>query len=75
MERKIKVTNKNLVEMLIGRLIILLVESAIGCGLILGFFWVLGMITTWAEQSTFRMVVFFLITGTIIAKMLKKELE
>ena len=78
-ERKViqmkKLSNRNKLEMLIGKLVILLVESAIGCALILGFFWLVGFITSWAEQSTLRMIIFFVVMGIIIAKQLKNELK
>lgn len=70
-----KLSNRNKLEMLIGKLVILLVESAIGCALILGFFWLVGFITSWAEQSTLRMVIFFVVMGIIIVKQLKNELK
>ena len=60
-----KLSNRNKLEMLIGKLVILLVESAIGCALILGFFWLVGFITSWAEQSTLRMIIFFVVMGII----------
>lgn len=75
MKRKIKVTNKNLIEMLIGKIVILLVESVIACGLVLGFFWLLGLLVGWVEQSTLRTVVYFIIMGLIIARLIKKEID
>lgn len=75
MKRKIKVTNKNLIEMLVGKIVILLVESAIACGLVLGFFWLLGLLVGWVEQSTLRTVVYFIIMGLIIARLIKKEID
>lgn len=75
MKRKIKVTNKNLIEMLVGKIVILLVESVIACGLVLGFFWLLGLLVGWVEQSTLRTVVYFIIMGLIIARLIKKEID
>ena len=39
-----KLSNKTKLEILVGRLVILIVKSLLGCGLILGFFYVLGLI-------------------------------
>ena len=75
MKRKIKVTNKNLIEMLVGKIVILLVESVIACGLVLGFFWLLGLLVGWLEQSTLRTVVYFIIMSLIIARLIKKEID
>lgn len=70
-----KLSNRNKIEMLIGKAVILLLESLIGVGLILGFFWVLGLLLNWVEQSTTRLVFYFVVMGIIIIKMLKKEFE
>lgn len=70
-----KLSNRNKIEMLIGKAVILLLESLIGVGLILGFFLVLGLLFNWVEQSTTRLVFYFVVMGIIIIKMLKKEFE
>ena len=70
-----KLSNRNKIEMLIGKAVILLLESLIGVSLILGFFWVLGLLFNWVEQSTTRLVFYFVVMGIIIIKMLKKEFE
>lgn len=70
-----KLSNRNKIEMLIGKAVILLLESLIGVGLILGFFWVLGLLLNWVEQSTTRLVFYFVVMGILIVKMLKKEFE
>ena len=70
-----KLSNRNKIEMLIGKAVILLLESLIGVGLILGFFWVLGLLLNWVEQSTTRLVFYFVVMGIIIIKVLKKEFE
>lgn len=70
-----KLSNRNKIEMLIGKAVILLLESLIGVGLILGFFWVLGLLLNWVEQSTTRLVFYFVVMGILIIKMLKKEFE
>ena len=70
-----KLSNRNKIEMLIGKAVILLLESLIGVGLILGFFCVLGLLLNWVEQSTTRLVFYFVVMGILIIKMLKKEFE
>ena len=70
-----KLSNRNKIEMLIGKAVILLLESLIGVSLILGFFWVLGLLFNWVEQSTTRLVFYFVVMGILIIKMLKKEFE
>ena len=70
-----KLSNRNKIEMLIGKAVILLLESLIGVGLILGFFWGLGLLLNWVEQSTTRLVFYFVVMGILIVKMLKKEFE
>ena len=70
-----KLSNRNKIEMLIGKAVILLLEGLIGVGLILGFFWVLGLLLNWVEQSTTRLVFYFVVMGILIVKMLKKEFE
>ena len=70
-----KLSNRNKIEMLIGKAVILLLESLIGVGLILGFFWVLGLLLNWVEQSTTRLFFYFVVMGILIIKMLKKEFE
>lgn len=39
-----KLSNKTKLEILVGRLVILIIQSLIGCGLVLGFFYVLGLV-------------------------------
>lgn len=70
-----KLSNRNKIEMLIGKAVILLLEGLIGVGLILGFFWGLGLLLNWVEQSTTRLVFYFVVMGILIIKMLKKEFE
>ena len=68
-----KLSNKQKFEMLVGKIVITLVEALIGCGLVLGFFWLLGLLFNWVEQSTTRMVFYFVIMGIILIRQFKKE--
>jgi len=70
-----KLSVKNKIEMLVGRTVILLLESLIAMFLIFGFFWCIGLLLDWVEQSTMRTIFYFIIMGIIIIKMFKKELE
>lgn len=73
--KKTRLNNKEKMEILIGKLVILIIESLVGVGLILGFFWLLGLLVGWVEQSTLRTVVYFIIMGLIIVRLIKKEID
>ena len=51
--RTVKMNRKNIVEYLIGKLVVFILECAIGIGLIFGFFWCIGIV---AIASIFKMV-------------------
>lgn len=70
-----RLSNKQKFEMLVGRLVILIIEGIIGCGLVLGFFWLLGTLLNWVEQSSLRTALYFVVLGIIIAREIKKEIE
>ena len=65
-----RLSRKQKIEMLVGKVVILIIESLIGCGLVLGFFWLLGIIEMWAEK---HLIIFFTITGILLIKMFSKE--
>lgn len=48
--------SKNKMKMLIGRLVILIIKSLIGCGLILGFFALIGAWETFCETHVWAFV-------------------
>lgn len=54
--RKVKMNNKNLVEYLVGKLVVLLLESLFGVGLVLGFFWCIGMLEQFMLTHTWAFV-------------------
>ena len=54
--KKRKLSTRNKIEMLIGRLVILIIESLIGCGLILGFFALIGAWETFCETHIWAFV-------------------
>ena len=67
--RKVKMNNKNLVEYLVGKLIVFILEVAIGIGLILGFFWCVGMLEQFMETNTWVFIIMIIIAIASIFKM------
>lgn len=67
--RKVKMNNKNLVEYLVGKLIVFILEVAIGIGLILGFFWCVGMLEQFMETNTWAFIIMIIIAIASIFKM------
>ena len=67
--RKVKMSNKNLVEYLVGKLIVFILEVAIGIGLILGFFWCVGMLEQFIETNTWAFIIMIIIAIASIFKM------
>lgn len=67
--RKVKMNRKNIVEYLIGKLVIFILECAIGTGLILGFFWCIGMLEQIVETHTWAFVIMAIVAIANIFKM------
>ena len=67
--RKVKMNNKNLVEYLIGKLVVFILEVAIGTSLILGFFWCVGMLEQFMETNTWAFIIMIIIAIASIFKM------
>ena len=67
--RKVKMNNKNLVEYLVGKLVVFILEVAIGIGLILGFFWCIGMLEHFIETNTWTFALMGIIAIVSIFKM------
>lgn len=67
--RKIKMNNKNLVEYLVEKLVIFILEVAIGIGLILGFFWCIGMLEQFMETHTWAFIIMAIVAIVSIFKM------
>ena len=67
--RKVKMNRKNIVEYLIGKLVIFILECAIGTGLILGFFWCIGMLEQIMETHTWAFVIMAIVAIVSIFKM------
>lgn len=67
--RKVKMNKKNIVEYLIGKLVVFILECAIGTGLILGFFWCIGMLEQFMETHIWTFVIIAIIAIASIFKM------
>ena len=63
---------KNIVEYLIGKLVVLILECAIGIGLILGFFWCIGMLEQFMEIHTWAFVIMAIVAIVSIFKMISE---
>lgn len=67
--RKVKMNNKNLVKYLVGKLVVFILEVAIGTGLILGFFWYIGMLEQFMETNTWAFIIMAIVAIVSIFKM------
>ena len=67
--KKVKMNKKNIVEYLIGKLVVFILECAIGTGLILGFFWCVGMLEQFVETHTWALIVMAIVAIASIFKM------
>ena len=70
--RKVKMNKKNIVEYLIGKLVVFILECAIGTGLILGFFWCVGMLEQFMETHIWAFIVMAIVTIVSIFKMVSE---
>lgn len=67
--RKVKMNNKNLVEYLIGKLVVFILKVTIGTGLILGFFWCIGMLEQFMKIHTWAFIIMAIVAIVSIFKM------
>lgn len=67
--RKVKMNNKNLVEYLVGKLVVFILEVTIGIGLILGFFWCIGMLEQFMETNTWAFIIMAIVAIASVFKM------
>ena len=70
--RKVKMNKKNIVEYLIGKLIVLILECIIGTGLFLGFFWCISMLEQFMETQTWAFVIIAIVAIVSIFKMVSE---
>jgi hypothetical protein len=69
--KKSRLSNKEKMEILIGKLVILIIESLVGVGLILGFFWVLGVVSGFLELHSWLLIPLFAFDIILILKEIK----
>ena len=67
--RKVKMNNKNLVEYLVGKLVVFILEVAIGISLVLGFFWCIGMLEQFMETNTWAFIIMAIVAIASVFKM------
>lgn len=70
--RKVKMNKKNIVEYLIGKLVVFILECAIGTGLILGFFWCVGMLEQFMETHTWAFIIIAIVAIVSVFKMVSE---
>ena len=70
--RKVKMNRKNIVEYLIGKLVVFILECAIGTGLIFGFFWCISMLEQFMETHTWASVIMAIVAIVSIFKMVSE---
>ena len=70
--RKVRMNKKSIVEYLIGKLVVFILECAIGTGLILGFFWCIGMLEQFMETHTWAFVIMAIVAIASIFKMVSE---
>lgn len=70
--RKVKMNRKNIVEYLIGKLVVFILECTIGTGLFLGFFWCIGMLEQFMETHTWASVIMAIVAIVSIFKMVNE---
>ena len=57
-----RLTKKDKLERILGKISLLLIESAIGVGVILGIVWIIGKFTLLLESNTSLFILFSIIT-------------
>lgn len=70
--RKVKMNKKNIVEYLIGKLVVFILECTIGTGLILGFVWCIGMLEQFMETNTWAFMIMAIVAIVSIFKMVSE---
>lgn len=67
-----RLSRKNKIEMLIGRLVLNLLDGVIGCCLVLGFFWLLGIAMNFMETHVWAFVAMIIVDIICIFKMINE---
>ena len=71
-DKLLYVSRKNKIEMLIGRLVLNLLGGVIGCCLVLGFFWCLGVAINFMETHVWAFVTMIIVDIICIFKMINE---
>lgn len=74
-ERVNRLCRMDKIELFIGRVIMNLLAGIVLTGIFLGIVALLGMFLEWIEQSTIRMIIYFIVCGIAIIKMTLQELR
>ena len=69
---KVKMNKKNIVEYLIGKLVVFILECVIGTGLFLGFFWCIGILEQFMETHIWAFIVMAIVAIVSIFKMVSE---
>ena len=67
-----RLTNKQKIEMIVGKIVITIIESVIGCALILGFFWLLGITCNFIENNFWLMIPLGILDFILLIKMVNE---
>lgn len=65
----VKVNKRNVVELMIGRIVLDIILGIIATGFVLGIFWVLGGIVWLCETYLIARIILFLTSGYLVFKM------
>lgn len=70
--KKSRLSNKEKMEILIGRLVINIILGIIGTGIILGFFWLLGITCNFIENNFWLMIPLGILNFILLIKMINE---
>lgn len=70
--RKVRMNKKSIMEYLIGKLVVFILECVIGTGLILGFFWCIGTLEQFMETYTWVFIIMAIVAIVSIFKMVSE---
>ena len=68
-----RLTKKDKLERVLGKISLLLIESAIGVGIVLGIVWIIGKLTILLESNTSLIILFSIITLVLTTKEVLKS--
>ena len=68
-----RLTKKEKLERILGKISLLLIESAIGVGIVLGIVWIIGKLTILLENNTSLLILFSIIALILTIKEVLKS--